>query len=70
MGASLSLDNVDPIQAWEPWTPTDKDPWSLKWAGHLYRRAAFGAPIKDLRFAVDADAALRLLTDARLEAAS
>jgi Protein of unknown function (DUF1800) len=53
MGASLSLDKVDPVQAWEPWTPTDKDPWSLKWAGHLYRRAAFGAPIKDLRFAVE-----------------
>src|SRR5262249_31376130 len=53
MGASLSLENIDPIQAWEPWKPSEKDPWNLKWAGHLYRRAAFGAPIKDIRFAVD-----------------
>src|SRR5229473_3958998 len=53
MGASLSLDKVDPVQAWQPWTPTKGDPWNLKWAGHLYRRAAFGAPIKDIRFAVD-----------------
>ena len=37
-----SLEKVDPAQAWQPWEPTKDDPWSLKWAGHLYRRAAFG----------------------------
>ena len=36
-----SLSDVDP-SAWEPWSPAADDPWSLKWAGHLYRRAAFG----------------------------
>jgi hypothetical protein len=50
---SISLDTVDPKKAWEPWEPTAKDPWNLKWAGHLYRRAAFGAPLAKLRFAVD-----------------
>ncbi|HVS37037.1 MAG TPA: DUF1800 domain-containing protein [Gemmataceae bacterium] len=37
------LDQVDPVEAWQPWEPSAKDPWNLQWAGHLYRRAAFGA---------------------------
>jgi hypothetical protein len=43
---------VDPASAWKPWEPTDKDPWGLKWAGHLYRRAGFGATAAELRDAV------------------
>jgi uncharacterized protein (DUF1800 family) len=46
------LDRVDPVQAWQPWEPTAADPWNLKWAGHLYRRAAFGATLAELREAV------------------
>jgi hypothetical protein len=46
------LDRVDPVQAWEPWQPGAADPWNLKWAGHLYRRAAFGATLTELREAV------------------
>src|SRR5947209_2625852 len=42
------LDQIDPVEAWQPWEPTAKDPWDLKWAGHLYRRAAFGASPAEL----------------------
>ncbi len=48
----LPLDQVDPIKAWEPWEPSAPDPWNLKWAGHLYRRAAFGGTLIELREAV------------------
>src|SRR5438874_885651 len=46
------LDQVDPRTAWEPWQPDARQPWDLKWAGHLYRRAAFGADLDELRAAV------------------
>jgi len=48
-----ALDQLDPVQAWQPWQPDDKQPWNLKWAGHLYRRAAFGASLPELRQAVE-----------------
>ncbi|MEX0585815.1 MAG: hypothetical protein WD176_04185, partial [Pirellulales bacterium] len=38
---SPSLDSIDPCEAWQP-APAER--WKLKWAAHLYRRAAFGAP--------------------------
>ncbi len=37
------LDQLDPVEAWRPWSPSSADPWGRKWAAHLYRRAAFGA---------------------------
>jgi hypothetical protein len=43
-----SLDRIDPAWAWQPWQPSPADPWSPKWAAHLYRRAAFGASGEDL----------------------
>ncbi len=46
------FDKLDPEQAWQPWQPRDDDPWGLKWAGHLYRRAGFGATPAELRTAV------------------
>ena len=46
------LDQIDPVEAWQPWEPTAKDRWDLKWAGHLYRRAAFGASPAELNEAV------------------
>ncbi len=45
------LDQLDPVDAWKPWAPSDKDPFNAKWAGHLYRRAAFGATLAELRAA-------------------
>jgi uncharacterized protein (DUF1800 family) len=46
------LDKVDPVAAWQPWAPDAKQPWNLQWAGHLYRRAGFGANLVRLRDAV------------------
>jgi uncharacterized protein (DUF1800 family) len=46
------LEGIDPVQAWEPWEPGPTDPWNLKWAGHLYRRAGFGPTLAELRQAV------------------
>src|SRR5690348_13628532 len=45
-------DAIDPRWAWEPYRPTEKEPWDLKKAGHLYRRAAFGANWSELQAAV------------------
>jgi hypothetical protein len=42
MAALPPLDKLDPADAWKPWEETVADPWSRKWAAHLYRRAAFG----------------------------
>jgi uncharacterized protein (DUF1800 family) len=49
MPATLQpLDQIDPVAAWQPWQPSQDDPWGRKWAAHLYRRAAFGASREDL----------------------
>jgi uncharacterized protein (DUF1800 family) len=47
--ALQSLDELNPVDAWKPWEPTDKEPFNQKWAGHLYRRAGFGATLTELR---------------------
>jgi hypothetical protein len=44
-----NLDQVDPQRAWEPWRPDAIHPFDLRWAGHLYRRAAFGGTLDELR---------------------
>ena len=46
------LDQIDPVEAWQPWEPSAKEAWNLKWAGHLYRRAAFGASPAEMKEAV------------------
>src|SRR5450432_3274993 len=43
---------IDPRSAWERYRPTAESPWDLKKAGHLYRRAAFGASLEELQTAV------------------
>jgi uncharacterized protein (DUF1800 family) len=50
----LPFDSLDPAAEWAPWTPTPADPWSARWAAHLYRRAAFGPTRDELRDAVAA----------------
>ncbi|WP_406698647.1 DUF1800 domain-containing protein [Singulisphaera sp. Ch08] len=47
------LEGLDPAEAWAPWTPSPSDPWDRKWAGHLYRRAAFGVSWPELQTAVE-----------------
>jgi hypothetical protein len=51
---AAELDRLDPAREWEPWRPAPDDAWGLKWAGHLYRRAAFGGSWPDLKAAVKA----------------
>jgi uncharacterized protein (DUF1800 family) len=46
------IERVDPAQAWQPWQPDDNQPWSPRLAGHLYRRAAFGGTLAEVRQAV------------------
>lgn len=46
------LDQVDPRTAWQPWVPDAIRQFDLRWAGHLYRRAAFGGTPEELRQAV------------------
>jgi uncharacterized protein (DUF1800 family) len=48
------LDRLDPAEAWQPWQPDAHQRWDLRWAGHLHRRAAFGATLDELRRAVAA----------------
>jgi hypothetical protein len=47
-----SLDRLNPAEAWQPWEPDAQNPWSLRWAAHLYRRAGFGARPDELHAAV------------------
>ncbi|MBI1914020.1 MAG: DUF1800 domain-containing protein [Planctomycetes bacterium] len=50
--ADTSETRIDPRWAWEAYRPNDKAPWDLKRAGHLYRRAAFGATPTELQAAL------------------
>jgi len=43
---------LDPDWAWAPYQPDDRRPWDLRRAGHLYRRAAFGAAWDQLQQAL------------------
>jgi uncharacterized protein (DUF1800 family) len=40
------------MTAWDRYTPSNDNPWTLQKAGHLYRRAAFGATWAELQQAV------------------
>ena len=64
------IDKVDPARAWQPWEPGAKDPFNLKWAGHLFRRAGLGTSLDELRTAVEKglDATLARLLDGDKEA--
>jgi uncharacterized protein (DUF1800 family) len=42
----------NPRTAWERYVPSEASPWDLKKAGHLFRRAAFGASWEELQTAV------------------
>ena len=45
---------TDPAWAWSRYQPDADHPWNIKWAGHLYRRAGFGANWDELRQAIEA----------------
>jgi len=52
--STTPLERLDPAESWAPWEPNSGDPWGRKWAGHLYRRAAFGASWIELESAIAA----------------
>lgn len=43
---------IDPVWAWSAYHPDSKSPWTLQKAGHLYRRAAWGASWPELQSAL------------------
>ena len=43
---------TDPEWAWSAYQPDAQRPWNLTQAGHLYRRAAFGANWEQLQRAL------------------
>jgi len=45
---------IDPKTAWQPYRPSDANPWDVRKVGHLYRRASFGATWADLQAGVTA----------------
>jgi hypothetical protein len=46
-------DKMDPHWAWSAYQPSEKNPWNLKKAGHLLRRASFGANWTELQNAIE-----------------
>ena len=47
-----SAPSVDTAWAWKPYEPDARHPWDLRKAGHLLRRAGFGATWKELQQAL------------------
>jgi uncharacterized protein (DUF1800 family) len=43
---------INADRAWKPYEPSQKEPWDLRKVGHLYRRAAFGATLDELKAGV------------------
>ncbi len=43
---------ISPAWAWQPYQPSAAVPWNLQRAGHLYRRAGFGASWTELQTAL------------------
>ena len=58
-------DRFDAGWAWQPYRPSDDNPWDVRKVGHLYRRAAFGADWEQLQAGVTAgpDALITQLLD-------
>lgn len=46
---------LDPINAWQPWTPSESEPWNRDRASLLFRRGGFGTNEQQLRDAVKRD---------------
>lgn len=47
------MNPLDPRSAWQPYKPTDDNPWTVQKAGHLLRRACFGATKAELARALE-----------------
>src|SRR6185369_17905735 len=46
-------DRIDPAWAWRQYRPSADSPWDAKSAGHLLRRATFGATNTELQAAIE-----------------
>jgi uncharacterized protein (DUF1800 family) len=46
------MKEIDPGWAWKRYQPSPENPWDLRKAGHLYRRASFGATWFELQAAL------------------
>jgi hypothetical protein len=47
-----SESTLNPLNAWQPWTPSESEPWNRGRASLLFRRGGFGANEQQLRDAV------------------
>jgi uncharacterized protein (DUF1800 family) len=47
--AAATRQPADAVWAWAAFQPGGKEPWVLRWAAHLYRRAAFGGTWGELQ---------------------
>jgi uncharacterized protein (DUF1800 family) len=67
----MNNDRIDPAWAWARYRPSAEAPWNAKAAGHLLRRAAFGATSAELQATMDAgpDRAIDRLLAGRTDAA-
>ena len=52
IGSATAAELADPGWAWAAYEPDARRPWNLALAGHLYRRAAFGAGWEQLQQAL------------------
>lgn len=53
----MNAKSLDPQWAWSPYRPSAEHPWDHRMAAHLFRRAGFGASLKELNAAVEQDPA-------------
>ena len=50
----MLYNDIDEKTAWQPWQPSDQEPWDIKRAAHLVRRSGFGATMDELQSMVRA----------------
>lgn len=44
----FNLRDLDPIESWKPFEPSQQRPWTNRLTAHLFRRAAFGGTINEI----------------------
>jgi len=49
---AAEANTLDPQLSWQPWEPTESEPWNRILAAHLFRRASFGASRTELDEAI------------------
>lgn len=62
---AIDIETIDPAEAWQP---AVAEQWNLKWAAHLYRRAAFGYPPASFFGGESAGESLRIAVEQGIDA--